>query len=113
MAILRKSAGAAVIAALLATSATPALARGPGGWNSGGWGGHYGGWRHRRDRGGISGGDVLAGILIIGGVGYLFLRGMCGPATPVVAGSPTGVFCWRPPWQFVSDVSDLLAGSGA
>ena len=68
MAILRKSAGAAVIAALFATSATPALARGPGGWNSGGWGGHYGGWRHRRDRGGISGGDVLAGILIIGGV---------------------------------------------
>lgn len=68
MTFLRKTAGAAVVAALLATSAAPAAARRPGGWNGGGWGGHHGDWRPRRDRGGISGGDVLAGVLILGGI---------------------------------------------
>ena len=33
----------------------------------------------------------------LGGVLYLFLRGMCGPGTPVVDGVPCGVFSWRPP----------------
>ena len=33
----------------------------------------------------------------LGGVLYLYLRGMCGPATPVVDGLPCGVFSWRPP----------------
>ena len=28
---------------------------------------------------------------------YLFLRGMCGPDTPVVDGHPAGVFSWQPP----------------
>jgi exodeoxyribonuclease V beta subunit len=46
----------------------------------------------------------------LGGVLYLYLRGMCGPATPVVDGSPCGVFSWRPPVGLVEDLSDLLDG---
>ncbi|WP_250007916.1 UvrD-helicase domain-containing protein [Actinoplanes sp. M2I2] len=42
----------------------------------------------------------------LGGVLYLFLRGMCGPRTP----SGHGVFSWRPPHALVEDVSDLLDG---
>ena len=41
---------------------------------------------------------------------YLFLRGMCGPATPVVAGVPCGVFGWVPPSGLVDELSRLLAG---
>ena len=33
----------------------------------------------------------------LGGVLYLFVRGMCGPETPVVDGHPAGVFSWQPP----------------
>ena len=33
----------------------------------------------------------------LGGVMYLFLRGMCGPDTPIVDGHPAGVFSWQPP----------------
>jgi exodeoxyribonuclease V beta subunit len=44
----------------------------------------------------------------LGGVLYLFLRGMCGPATPVVDGVPHGVFAWSPPAALVTDLSDLL-----
>ncbi|MGZ5403699.1 MAG: UvrD-helicase domain-containing protein, partial [Nocardioides sp.] len=33
----------------------------------------------------------------LGGVLYLYLRGMCGPETPLVGGEPCGVFAWRPP----------------
>jgi len=44
----------------------------------------------------------------LGGVLYLFLRGMAGPATPVVDGVPCGVFSWRPPSVLVTDLSDLL-----
>jgi len=46
----------------------------------------------------------------LGGVLYLFVRGMCGPATPVVDGTPCGVFSWAPPSSLVVDLSDLLAG---
>ncbi|UXA18863.1 exodeoxyribonuclease V subunit beta [Mycobacterium sp. SMC-4] len=46
------------------------------------------------------------------GVLYLFLRGMCGPATPVVDGHPTGVFSWRPPAALITELSDLLDGAG-
>jgi exodeoxyribonuclease V beta subunit len=46
----------------------------------------------------------------LGGVLYLFLRGMCGPQTPVVDGHPAGVFSWYPPPQLVVAVSDLLDG---
>ena len=58
----RRFAGSVALAALLATSATPAMAQ------RGGWGGGWGGGRHHdRHRGG--GGDgLLAGILILGGV---------------------------------------------
>jgi exodeoxyribonuclease V beta subunit len=41
---------------------------------------------------------------------YLFLRGMCGGTTPVVAGTPCGVFGWTPPAGLVAELSDLLAG---
>ncbi|WP_308121155.1 UvrD-helicase domain-containing protein [Paractinoplanes bogorensis] len=42
----------------------------------------------------------------LGGVLYLFLRGMCGPSTP-----STGVFSWSPPAALIEDLSDLLDGS--
>jgi exodeoxyribonuclease V beta subunit len=46
--------------------------------------------------------------LHLGGVLYLFLRGMSGPETPVVDGVPCGVFSWSPPAALVCDLSDLL-----
>jgi exodeoxyribonuclease V beta subunit len=46
----------------------------------------------------------------LGGVLYLYLRGMCGPETPVVDGMRCGVFSWRPPAAMVVALSDLLAG---
>ena len=46
----------------------------------------------------------------LGGTAYLFVRGMAGPDTPVVEGSPVGVFSWRPGAELVSQVSELLAG---
>jgi exodeoxyribonuclease V beta subunit len=42
----------------------------------------------------------------LGGVLYLFLRGMAGPETP----DGCGVFSWRPAPQLVCDISDLLDG---
>jgi exodeoxyribonuclease V beta subunit len=44
----------------------------------------------------------LAGVL------YLFLRGMTGPDTPTVDGTPCGVFAWRPPTALVERLSDVL-----
>jgi exodeoxyribonuclease V beta subunit len=50
----------------------------------------------------------------LGGVLYLFLRGMCGPDTPIVDGHPAGVFSWQPPASLVVEMSDLLdAGRAA
>ncbi len=50
----------------------------------------------------------------LGGVLYLFVRGMCGPATPVVDGHPAGVFDWQPPAALIVGLSDLLdAGEAA
>ncbi len=46
----------------------------------------------------------------LGGVLYLYLRGMCGPDTPVIDGHPCGVFSWRPPVALVAELSDLLDG---
>jgi exodeoxyribonuclease V beta subunit len=46
----------------------------------------------------------------LGGVLYLYLRGMCGPETPVVDGHPCGVFSWRPPTPLVTALSDLVDG---
>jgi exodeoxyribonuclease V beta subunit len=47
----------------------------------------------------------------LAGVGYLFLRGMTGPDTPTVNGTPCGVFAWRPPAALVDALSDVLDGS--
>ena len=33
----------------------------------------------------------------LGGVAYLFVRGMVGPDTPTANGAPHGVFAWKPP----------------
>jgi exodeoxyribonuclease V beta subunit len=50
----------------------------------------------------------------LGGVLYLFLRGMCGADTPLVDGHPAGVFSWDPPASLVVALSDLLdAGRAA
>ncbi len=45
----------------------------------------------------------------LGGVLYLFVRGMCGEQTPVVDGHPAGVFSWQPPASLITAMSDLLA----
>jgi exodeoxyribonuclease V beta subunit len=45
----------------------------------------------------------------LGGVIYLFLRGMCGPDTPVVDGHPAGVFDWQPPASLITAMSELVA----
>ncbi|MDF1486793.1 UvrD-helicase domain-containing protein [Tessaracoccus caeni] len=46
----------------------------------------------------------------LGGVGYLFVRGMAGPETPVVDGARCGVFSWYPSPELVVATSDLLGG---
>ncbi len=46
----------------------------------------------------------------LGGVLYLYLRGMRGPDTTVTDGHPDGVFSWRPPTALVIALSDLLDG---
>jgi exodeoxyribonuclease V beta subunit len=46
----------------------------------------------------------------LGGVLYLFLRGMCGPSGPRLDGVPCGVFSWGPPAALVTGLSDLLDG---
>ena len=48
----------------------------------------------------------------LGGIGYLFVRGMAGRTTGANGGE-TGVFSWRPPSRLVVALSDLLAGRGA
>jgi exodeoxyribonuclease V beta subunit len=49
----------------------------------------------------------------LGGILYLYVRGMCGPETPEVDGIPCGVFTWRPPAAMVVELSDLLDGRAA
>lgn len=44
----------------------------------------------------------------LGGVLYLFVRGMCGADTPVSDGHSCGVFSWSPPADLVVALSDLL-----
>ncbi|WP_374999432.1 UvrD-helicase domain-containing protein [Aeromicrobium sp. CTD01-1L150] len=47
----------------------------------------------------------------LGGVLYLFVRGMTGPDVPRDdSGAPYGVFAWRPPTALVLGLSDLLDG---
>jgi exodeoxyribonuclease V beta subunit len=45
----------------------------------------------------------------LGGVLYLFLRGMCGPDIRFADGTIPGVFAWQPPANLVTAASDLLA----
>jgi exodeoxyribonuclease V beta subunit len=49
----------------------------------------------------------------LGGILYLYVRGMCGPETPQIGGNPCGVFSWRPPAALVTDLSSVLAGQPA
>ncbi len=50
----------------------------------------------------------------LGGVAYLFLRGMCGNAVPEgTDGFVPGVWTWQPPASLVLALSDLLAGGDA
>jgi exodeoxyribonuclease V beta subunit len=46
----------------------------------------------------------------LGGMLYLFLRGMCGPGTPQVDATPCGVFAWKPPGALIAELSELLDG---
>ncbi|HTF41823.1 MAG TPA: PD-(D/E)XK nuclease family protein, partial [Propionibacteriaceae bacterium] len=46
----------------------------------------------------------------LGGILYLFVRGMAGADTPRVDGVPCGVFGWRPPPVLVVELSALLDG---
>ncbi len=48
--------------------------------------------------------------LHLGGVLYLFVRGMAGPETPTCDGQPAGVFSWSPPPALVVALADLLDG---
>ncbi len=49
----------------------------------------------------------------LGGVLYLYLRGMCGPETPIIDGQPCGVFSWKPPVALVEAISQLLDGQNS
>jgi exodeoxyribonuclease V beta subunit len=60
---------------------------------------------HRFLRWRVSGYDPVRHL---GGVQYLFVRGMCGVDTPVVDGQTCGVFSWQPPAPLVVALSDLL-----
>jgi exodeoxyribonuclease V beta subunit len=44
----------------------------------------------------------------LGGVLYLFVRGMAGPDTPTVDGQPCGVFAWKPAVGLAVGLSDLF-----
>ncbi|GAA3631058.1 exodeoxyribonuclease V subunit beta [Kineosporia mesophila] len=46
----------------------------------------------------------------LGGVRYLFLRGMSGPGVLCADGTAPGVFTWNPPSSLITATSDLLAG---
>jgi exodeoxyribonuclease V beta subunit len=46
----------------------------------------------------------------LGGVLYLFVRGMSGPGVPGSGREVPGVFSWRPPADLVTGFSDVLAG---
>lgn len=60
---------------------------------------------HRYLRGRLGPGDPDERI---GGILYLFLRGMVGADAPTFDGTPSGVFSWRPPAGLVVELSDLL-----
>jgi exodeoxyribonuclease V beta subunit len=45
----------------------------------------------------------------LGGVLYLFVRGMIGRDAPVIGGQPCGVFSWAPPPELIVGLSDLFS----
>src|SRR5439155_865402 len=49
----------------------------------------------------------------LAGVMYLFVRGMVGLETPMVDGTPCGVFAWRPSAALVEELSGVLDGGRA
>jgi exodeoxyribonuclease V beta subunit len=49
----------------------------------------------------------------LGGVLYLFIRGMLGAGTPVVDGQPCGVFSWKPPASLVVALDAVLEGGAS
>jgi len=49
----------------------------------------------------------------LGGIAYLFVRGMIGSSTPTVNGTPYGVFAWRPPAATIVALEALFAGKSA
>jgi exodeoxyribonuclease V beta subunit len=49
--------------------------------------------------------------LHLGGVAYLFVRGMVGATTPTLDGAPYGVFSWRPPAAAVLALDELFGGA--
>ena len=44
----------------------------------------------------------------LGGIAYLFVRGMVGPTTPTDGGTPYGVFAWRPPAETIVALDRLF-----
>ncbi len=44
----------------------------------------------------------------LGGVLYLFLRGMSSPTLPTAGTEPCGVWSWRPPAAMIEELSDLF-----
>ena len=44
------------------------------------------------------------------GIGYLFIRGMAGPDTPLSGGSPCGVYSWRPAVGLIEAADAVLRG---
>lgn len=48
--------------------------------------------------------------LHLGGVGYLFVRGMTGPGNPRLGTMPAGVFTWLPPAGLVVAAAQILTG---
>ena len=48
----------------------------------------------------------------LGGILYLYVRGMCGPETPEIDGQPCGVFAWHPPAAMVVELSELTGRRG-
>jgi len=47
------------------------------------------------------------------GAGYLFVRGMAGPSTPVSDGMPCGVFGWRPSAAMIEAADAVLRGDAS
>lgn len=78
MKTVRSVTAAAVAAAMVATSVTPAVADGYRGGGYGGYGGGYGGYGdygHRRHRDRIGAGEVIAGVAILGVIAAIAASG--------------------------------------